>query len=58
MWSLVDLKNQRLTSSMREFCRGKRRNLLALSAFVLCFFLVDSSCSLMAEEGGRQFDGS
>src|ERR1700723_2862988 len=58
MWRLVDLKNQRTTSPIRQFCRGKRRNLLAFSAFVLCLFLADSSCGLMAEEGGRQFDGS
>jgi hypothetical protein len=58
MWNLVDLKNQRLTPPMRQFCNRMRRDLLALSALVLCFFLVDSSSSLMAEEGGRQFDGS
>ena len=58
MWSLAELKNQRLISSMRQFCTTKRRNVLAFSAFVLCLFLVDSSSSLMAEEGARQFDGS
>ena len=58
MWRLVDLKNQRTTSAIRQFCRGKLRNLLAFSALVLCFFLVDSSSGLIAEEAGRQFDGS
>jgi hypothetical protein len=58
MWSLFDLNVQRQTAPIVPPSKEKSRNLLALSALALCFFLVASGHGLMAEENRPEFDGS